>query len=86
MKNVMKEQQKRVGEYLLLKELLGYDSEHGESELGTLLARPVSQVQATIRLTSYCRISFNFCLLQSARVPDTGCKPSPPSSTRRKGR
>jgi hypothetical protein len=36
-----------VGEYLLLKELLGYDSEHGESELGTLLARPVSQVQAT---------------------------------------
>jgi hypothetical protein len=37
---------------LLVKELLGYDSEHGESELGTLLARPVSQVQATIRLTN----------------------------------
>jgi hypothetical protein len=52
MKSAMKEQQKRVGEYLLLKELLGYDSEHGESELGTLLARPVSQVQATIRLTN----------------------------------
>jgi hypothetical protein len=56
MKTAMKEQ----GEYLLLKELLGYDSEHGESELGTLLARPVSQVQATIRLTSRNSSSFPF--------------------------
>ena len=30
--------------------MLGYDSDHGDSELGTLLARPVSQVRDTHRL------------------------------------
>jgi hypothetical protein len=66
----MKEQQKRVGEYLLVKELLGYDSEHGESELGTLLARPVSQVlPPSDSLVMTTRISFSFRLLQSVRGP-----------------